>query len=119
MVLTFKTRRALLIITAAAILILSLLPKAPNPISRIPYADKLEHIAAYILLAFLLTLNIAAKMKRKLYTILSAAAICILYGAIIEFLQQYTGRSAELLDLIADLVGAGAGAALAALVENK
>ena len=119
MVLTFKTRRALLVITAAAILILSLIPEAPNPINGIPYADKLEHIAAYILLAFLLALNIAVEIKSKLSTVFIAVIMCILYGAIIEFLQKYTGRSAELLDLAADLVGAGAGATLAALVKKK
>ncbi|RKX86183.1 MAG: hypothetical protein DRP57_02065 [Spirochaetes bacterium] len=118
MILTYKTRKALLIITAAAILILSLIPQAPNPASRIPYGDKLEHIAAYILLAFLLALNIALKVNSRLYTALLSAAICILYGAVIEFLQQYTGRSTELLDLIADLVGAGVGATLAVQVKK-
>lgn len=119
MALTIKTRRALLLVTAVAILILSLIPKAPNPISGIPYSDKLEHIAAYTLLAFLLALNIAIKIKSKYYTILSTVVICILYGAIIEFLQQYTGRSPELLDLIADLTGAGIGGMLSTLVEKK
>lgn len=119
MILTLKTRRALLVLTAGAILVLSLIPKAPDLMGSIPYADKIEHFASYTLLAFLLTLNIAVKIKSKFHTVIYAIVICILYGAVIEFLQQYTGRSPEFLDLAADFAGSGTGAILAALVEKK
>ncbi len=118
MILTSKARRVLLFLTAVSILVVSLIPRAPRILSSVPHIDKLEHFIAYSALGFFLALDLALRLKKKLHFFLAAIAFCIVYGAVIEFLQQYTGRSPELLDLAADMAGSGAGAALATLVNK-
>ena len=50
------------------------------------------------------------RSRRRFTTVLIVAALCILFGGLIEYLQTFTGRQAELLDMAADLVGAVCGA---------
>lgn len=47
---------------------------------------------------------------RRFTTVLIVAVLCILFGGLIEYLQTFTGRQAELWDMAADLTGAVCGA---------
>ena len=90
---------------ALIILILSLVPKPPEIISEFALSDKLMHLAAYIALAFSMGFILPKSFTVKTIT------ICIiisssLFGGLIEFLQGFTGRSPELLDLVFDTAGA-------------
>ncbi len=71
--------------------------------------DKAEHFTAYFGLASMATLVIG--LKRQL-----ALALCgvVALGAALEVLQYFTGRDAELGDVIANTLGALCGLAIAA-----
>ncbi|MDA3938434.1 MAG: VanZ family protein [Spirochaetia bacterium] len=90
---------------ALTILILSLVPKPPEIIREFALSDKIMHLAAYIALAFSMGFILPHSFKVKtvvLFTIISSS----LFGGLIEFLQGFTGRSPELLDLFFDTAGA-------------
>ncbi len=101
--------RAMIFISIAlTILILSLVPKPPELIREFALSDKIMHLAAYIALAFSLGFILPKSFKVKaivLFTIISSS----LFGGLIEFLQGFTGRSPELLDLLFDAAGAAIG----------
>jgi VanZ family protein len=87
--------------------VLSLLPGERLPPA--PIGDKVEHVIAYALLAFL---GCAAFERRRLAMILGLVA----YGAALELLQNLApGRSPEIADGVANLIGAclGGGAVVA------
>jgi VanZ family protein len=78
-------------------------------------SDALLHAIAYAVLAALVHGVLAPARLGALRTAVLAAAIAGAYGATDEWHQSFVpGRSADPLDLAADLVGAAAGAALAA-----
>ncbi len=115
----FHSRRLLLILTlfsAAAILVLSLLPDPPDLLPRITYIDKIGHWAAYTVLTGLLVLLIRDRFKSAVAVFGLAVGACLVYGGLIEVFQSTTGRSPEFLDLGADLLGALCGAGSALLV---
>src|SRR5262245_45678444 len=93
---------------AACVLVgvLSLLPSATLPPAAI--GDKAEHVIAYAVLALF---GCALFERRRTTMILGLAA----YGAVLELLQSLApGRSPEIADGVADLIGAclGGGAAI-------
>jgi VanZ family protein len=98
---------------AATIAWLSLTPLQQLPLST-PFSDKIEHIAAYGLLGFLALL---ARKDRK--AILLWLPLILLFGALIELLQPYVNRHAELMDLVADGFGALVGALLARRLTSQ
>jgi len=104
--------RILAIVVAAGIVILSLLPKPPEIPVGFHYGDKLAHFIAYLVLSFLVFTSLYAEKRGStvLSTILTVSALCLFYGGLIEILQMFFGRQAELLDLAADLIGAVCGA---------
>ncbi len=81
--------------------ILTLLPSPQLPRSDLLW-DKLAHLIAFMALM----LPTSALWPRM---IVPAAGLAIFYGAAIEVIQPFTGRSAELADLIADGIGVGLG----------
>ncbi len=101
-------RMTVLIIIAMSILILSLIPETPDLIET-KNIDKLEHYIAYLILGFLLFINISEEGKNRYISGIVTVTLCVIYGAIIEFLQQYTGRSPEVLDLVSDFAGSLSG----------
>ncbi len=107
-----KLRLLVLISFAASILILSLIPHAPQ-IMEAKNIDKLEHYLAYLILGFLLFININEEGGNRYISGIITVILCVIYGGIIEFLQRYTGRSPEFLDLIADFAGSISGTAIA------
>lgn len=68
--------------------------------------DKLAHFLAFAALASPLSFS---KPRRAAAVVVGA----VLFGALIEVIQPHVGRSAEWADLLADGLGACAGAVLA------
>jgi len=72
--------------------------------------DKLVHIIAFAILALstsitLSKLRVLIDTNYRLMTLI--LVVCTIFGTILEFLQQElrVGRSAELLDILADCIG--------------
>lgn len=114
-----KSRYLLLAVWAVIILVLCGLP--PQDVEKMklfnfPQLDKFVHMALYLgfglFVMAVLTLHKRLRGTKTIYLI--AIAICALYGWIIELLQRYlfVGRSYELLDLLADIIGAVLGVLL-------
>ncbi len=86
-------------------------------------SDKIKHYLAYGVLAFLLNLTFLVQEKKKL-TVQKAFLVtiitCSVYGALDEIHQIFIpGRSAELLDLLADVIGAVTGAIIVLYIARK
>ena len=90
----------------AAIFYVSSLPQAPLPAG---VGDKPTHALAYLILGVLVARALGGGLPVRLTwaTILLALAITIGYGASDELHQRFVpGRSADLMDLYADALGA-------------
>lgn len=95
---------------SALVAALSLVPGAALPPTSI--GDKAEHAIAYAVLGLLGAASTEGKVVR---VILGLAA----FGAAIELLQAFSpGRSPDLLDVAADIAGAGLGGSLAILLRH-
>ncbi len=72
-------------------------------------SDKLKHFGAYLVLSFLLSLNLHFQekwLKVSIFYFIFAFIISIFYGVLDELHQLFIpNRSAELLDWIADTLG--------------
>jgi VanZ family protein len=92
---------------AAVITVLSLMPAHHLPEAGL--SDKVEHILAYVALAFWF----GGITARRSYGWL--ASILIVYGVLIELLQAWMGwgRHADLYDVVADAAGIATGLLLA------
>lgn len=115
------------VIWAIIILFLSLTPSHEMPETNIwefLSFDKLAHLFFYAL--FALQLIIAFK-KQNFNSILKHNAILLgfilnlFYGIILETLQyyMYAGRTADLIDIIANLIGAFLGVSLFFIIYNQ
>lgn len=104
-VLPTPKRIAVLLTCVIALLIgaLTLIPLAAP--QGVPGNDKINHVIAFAVLM----LPLAILSPRALIWLLPAA---IAYGALIEIIQPYTGRSREWQDFQADVVGVLIGVAL-------
>lgn len=82
-------------------------PKLELP-GAVPQSDKLLHVVAYGLLAFLFW-RFAEARRRPLpgHFVWIALAVLALYAVLDEWLQSFVGRSASLLDWLADVLGIG------------
>ncbi len=90
------------IIFAMAILYLAVVP-IPQPPIDLPLSDKISHLGAFLVLGFLLALPIRKSGTLYLWTLI----LPISYGVLIELVQsQLPNRTFELLDILADVVGA-------------
>ena len=93
----------LFICALAAVTVLSLLPDPPGTELPFSAADKLEHAAAYAVLALLLQMSLGK--RRDLRNYIGGSLFLAGYGLVLEIIQQYTGRNAEAADFIADAAG--------------
>lgn len=94
------------LVACAVIAYASLIPNPPQPV-EIAYFDKIEHFGAYCILGAWF----GAILPGCYLRIFIALTIC---GAAIEVLQSMTGyRSGDVLDMVADMAGIGAGFLLA------
>jgi VanZ family protein len=88
---------------AAIIFVLSSQPKLPELPLRFEGQDKLLHAGTFGVLALLCSYGLAFPLGRRA---LLAAAIAVVYGASDELHQAFVpGRSADVLDLVADAAG--------------
>ena len=86
----------------------------PEQVRQAEVSDKSLHFVSYLILVFLLWFAISPDKKvhwRKSRVWWVFAAI-IAYGVIEEVVQGYMGRSCDLIDLVADVVGTVAGLVL-------
>lgn len=67
--------------------------------------DKVVHIVLYAGLAFLLACTAAARFRSTPLLLFGSAAAATMYGGIDELSQIPVGRTAELTDWLADVVG--------------
>lgn len=103
----------LFIFLSCFILIFSLFISIPS-VKEVDNFDKIEHTAAYMVLAFLFFLSFQKNKK----IIIISALLCTLYGGIIEILQAFTGRNPEVIDFAADFAGAVIGSVAGWIVVN-
>ena len=71
--------------------------------------DKVIHIGAFSVLAFLLAWAVPTNHKRRSWNVIIATAIGVAYAAIDELTQIPVGRTADWADFSADLFGILAG----------
>lgn len=97
------------------ILFLSLIP-LHQQLGQVDNGDKIMHMIAYIVLGastFLLLISLDhMKGCSNLRCFLLAVLYCAILGGSIELIQPYVGRGRELLDFIADIIGAMIGAGI-------
>lgn len=94
---------------ALTIFVLSSIPAHSIPSFEILSQDKLLHLLVYFILTGLLYVAILHQTRFPSLARrpeLWAALIAIIYGATDEVHQSFTGRSADVLDWVADLAGA-------------
>jgi VanZ family protein len=97
---------------AAFLFRLSAVPGAQIPAMPVSYADKIVHVVLYGILGALCfwALRRSTGLSRS-RAVVFAALVGLGYGVSDELHQTFVpGRSAEGFDLLADLVGASAGA---------
>lgn len=112
-----ETRRLLLAWAPAAVYmaiiwIVSSMEQPDFPVSRFPFRDKGVHATEYAVLAFLLGHACVRTFERhpRLRVAAAALLLTVLWGFLDEMHQAFVpGRSADLLDLVADSIGALAG----------
>jgi VanZ family protein len=93
------------LLAATAVLILMLMPATELPdTSR--FSDKLIHAAVFSVLSFLLYGTFRGDRIRYGWKILMIFGFSVVYGGLIEYTQQYTGRNSDWYDFLADLIGA-------------
>ncbi len=105
------TRWAVLLTIAlgAVIAVLTLMP--PIEMAGPVGSDKLHHFTAFVALTLPLAI-VRPRWSVVLFVAFSA------YGAAIEIIQPYVGRSREVADLLADMAGVGCGIVLALLLRR-
>jgi len=112
-----RTSLAALILYWLALAVATHIPKPPDiPLEQ---GDKLVHLAAYALLAFLAAVCWSAYRSplRKRH-LLVLFALLSLYAAVDELTQIPFGRQADLLDWLADTIGVACGIAAFAVVRK-
>jgi VanZ family protein len=81
-------------------------PTLPMPM-LFPHQDKLHHAIAYFIMAVLTWRNLKPIIKRPYLLIFLSVFFCSLYGLSDEWHQSFVeGRHADIIDWLADTVGA-------------
>lgn len=100
---------------AAFILYMALTPPPEIPL-QIPFYDKVLHFGAFFALSLLAALPFRQDKKIVIWSII----LPIAFGAFIELLQMTTRtRQAELVDLVADIIGTLIGFGIALIITAK
>ncbi|MBN9298662.1 MAG: VanZ family protein [Filimonas sp.] len=76
---------------------------------KIPFFDKWVHIFLFCVLTYLLSMGFSYHKRGTAAIVILILTIC--YGVAMEFVQKYyiPNRSFDLMDIVADSVGAGIG----------
>ncbi len=102
-VITWLTALYIVLLTTLCLVKIS----APTPDLRVVGFDKLVHFCFYLgLNTLLITTVIAYKGMVKTKHIAIATIVSILYGIVIELIQQQVGRDFDLYDIVANSFGA-------------
>ena len=96
---------------AALILVLTSIPSPPEAPGGIPHLDKVVHFVMYAALGWL---SARALHTRRPATLAVLLLSLLVFAAVDEWHQQFFARDPAILDWLADVIGASAGA-LAAL----
>jgi VanZ family protein len=103
----------------AAVVVGSVLPGDSRPmqtLGRLAVNDKWEHFLSYALLALLLPLVLRLRRHQLLEALIALVAM----GCLLELVQLFVpGRSADILDALADLAGVVFGAFVGVLIETS
>jgi VanZ family protein len=91
------------LLVCAAIILLSLMPAPPQPIT-FDGVDKAEHALAYALLSFLLCLGFLP-VKAAPIRVLGILVSIFLLGAMIETIQPTFGRNFDWFDMASNACG--------------
>jgi len=100
------TRRHLALVTLVGLLVVQLValyvPQSPGPPSPVPHGDKLVHA-----LVFGAPVLVAGLALRRWWR--SVTLVCAAHAPVSEVIQHValSGRSGEVWDVVADLVGIG------------
>lgn len=111
------------IVFAIMIFIVSSIPRVPLPDLAIGFEDKIGHVMAYTLLGFLLGRAMYFQYQvlvwqRNFY--LLSIVLGSVYGVLDEFHQHFVpGRTADIYDTLADVVGVLIGATLFRMFINR
>ncbi len=105
------TRWSILLTIALATLIAILTLMPPVETNMPAGSDKAYHLLAFLALAFPLA-AVRPRWSGALFFLYCA------FGVVIEIIQPYVGRSRELADLFADMVGIALGIALGFLAQR-
>lgn len=110
---------AALLLYWPAIFISTHIPQVPKWVGQIAVSDKVMHFVAYLLLSSLLwfAVNPNKKVNWRKPAVWWVLFAVVWYGAIDEWLQMYVGRSADVRDFLADLVGAATGLGILSVVN--
>ena len=103
------------VLWAALILVLTSIPAPPVTPGGIPYLDKVAHFLLYAVQGWLVARALRTRRPRLLVGAMLGIAA---FGALDEWHQQFFARSPELLDWIADMIGASVGIAGASRVGD-
>jgi VanZ family protein len=104
--------RSCFYVAAMAVVILSLAPRGALP--PVSFDDKIEHVLAYAALG-LLGVTTARSATEMLRTVCGLIAL----GIALEFLQAFSpGRSPELNDALADIIGTAIGGGGAIILQR-
>ena len=106
------TRIVLLVLLAAAILVLSLLPQPPLTPRWFAGLDKVQHWIAYGVLSFLVYITIQSPKEQRVLYFALTVFVCTMYGGLIEVLQSFTGRKPDVVDFFVNMFGAVTGSIL-------
>ena len=102
-------RITLLVLFAAAIIVLSLLPEVPINVKFFLGLDKVQHWLAYTVLGFLVLLTISGRGGSLALYYAVCVFACTMYGGLIEVLQGFTGRTPDTVDFFVNMFGAAVG----------
>lgn len=95
------------IATSGGILYASLVRKPYFTLPSISYSDKWAHIVMYMLFGAVLLWELSNNKVKKNTRIVISLALPILYGGLIEILQEqfFYPRTGDWIDWVADIVG--------------
>ena len=88
----------------------------PRRLGHIGIGDKVLHVAVYFVLSYLLTLTLGLSGMAWRRRILTVILILPIYAILDELTQPLVGRSADLRDFLADMLGVAIGLGLGQLM---
>ena len=98
---------AALVLYWPVIFLLAHMPNVPGWILRTQMSDKTLHYLGYLLLVFLWWFSIFPSQRPTLFSkpLWFTIAMMLIYGATDEWLQRFTHRTPDVMDLMADMAG--------------